>query len=1338
MQSATQLVTSITSVLNAEVDKTSGEDVTKTDKQEKRKKVREFLIDALTQVEVRDMESLEQLSAATAQVTQQQQEVSIEAQVKMTDLYLRMGKFLKDQSKSDVGGQVVEASARYARTMYDDNMQEYTHRAALITFVLARMNEDSVDSPTSCTECTWAKVVYLKDNDPRAHYRYHITIFTGMRKNAGTTAIVTITLHGNFGSSIPHVLTAKDQKILQRNSIDSFILTTHQSLGILTDVRVWHDNSGSSPEWYISRILVHDLENDRWWYFLCRSWLAVDSGGSKIDKTFPAATPEDLNEFKNLVLSKSVRDIKDNHIWFSVFLKPPQSYFTRLQRASCCLQLLLTSMTMNIIFYDAPLDPNLQSLEFGSIQIPLSTILVGVQASLMSIPASVIIDTIFRNSKPRFVAVPDPLQAHSSVSLAAIRFAMGDRFRRITQRFSQQFHFGRRESNSSEQDIVLDQVRRCNCHTSDTTLSVYSSSSTVFEWFRDELKSSSQLQSDIDPSMPSSNILNGKILDDTNLDAQTQSMEYHEEAVSKVKNEVKFDSNTKESMASASVAIEIPSDSNPSTSSTNAKLQKIEDGVNWYKLELKESLPSDIKTTNVNVDNAEQFYSASNSTICEDISHTTIHSDNINSSDNFDGADYGNVKSNAYEDYLVTKINECRQNLCDKPSEEFSTENGKVKAIRKLDLLMKLQGWEEESIQDEEEEESYSGQGFLPWWCIYIAWTLTLISWTVCAYFILQYGLRFGLDASINWLVSMMVSIIQSVVIVQPIKVVVLAAVFAIFLKTHQLDDVGAQFFRNWKPPKITTSSEDKPETTETIQRFNYVRAIYTLFYKPPPASSVVKAQEKRRIAAKVQSMFRAFIGQVIFVFFVLEIAYTQQNSDSFYLGQSMRDKYDGANEVLTVSDLYDWMSDFIPETYMDDPLQLTDNNMLVGSVRLRQIRVKPDLCKVSSSFEDSFSSCKSPLKTNSIDRGSYGPAWRYRSTKKHRNDPWNYQNKFPGSYYHIASMGYDTGGFSAYLGTNSQKAAKVLSDLKENDWINENTWAVFIEWTIYNANVNLFSVNTVLFEVDMIGSLQVSSEFSIVRLHRYTSQFDIFVRVLEGVYFIIVMVMIYTEYCKWKNLGSDYFDFWNCLNLAIIASSICAIAFYVLRHGLGLQAMKRHREDQNQFVSFSRVAFINQLVIQFISLIVFSATLKCAKVLHYNTSIRMLQHALKNFSREFVSFTFGVVVALVCFAAYARLEFGKALYDFKTFLASLNMLFIAITGGLDNLEGVVEEFPIRAFCFFIAFCFFAIFVLFQLYVSFILATLRDAREHPKECEDHDVIAAIVNWIIDRFSVDQE
>ena len=41
-------------------------------------------------------------------------------------------------------------------------------------------------------------------------------------------------------------------------------------------VRVWHDNSGSNPSWFFSRLQVTDLQTDDQYFFIYDRWLAVE------------------------------------------------------------------------------------------------------------------------------------------------------------------------------------------------------------------------------------------------------------------------------------------------------------------------------------------------------------------------------------------------------------------------------------------------------------------------------------------------------------------------------------------------------------------------------------------------------------------------------------------------------------------------------------------------------------------------------------------------------------------------------------------------------------------------------------------------------------------------------------------------------------------------------------------------------------------------------------------------------------------------------------------------------------------------------------------------------
>ena len=46
--------------------------------------------------------------------------------------------------------------------------------------------------------------------------------------------------------------------------------------------RLWHDNSGTSPSWFVNYIVVRDLQRDEKFYFVCQRWLAVDKEDGKV------------------------------------------------------------------------------------------------------------------------------------------------------------------------------------------------------------------------------------------------------------------------------------------------------------------------------------------------------------------------------------------------------------------------------------------------------------------------------------------------------------------------------------------------------------------------------------------------------------------------------------------------------------------------------------------------------------------------------------------------------------------------------------------------------------------------------------------------------------------------------------------------------------------------------------------------------------------------------------------------------------------------------------------------------------------------------------------------
>ena len=232
-------------------------------------------------------------------------------------------------------------------------------------------------------------------------HQYQVIVYTGIRRNAGTTANVGLMLSGELGKSRKCLLKSSKREVLKRGNVDSFLITTTGSLGPLDYLHIWHDNTGSDPAWFLNRVVVRDSETGRTENFLCYRWLAVDEGDGQIQRLLPIANAEDLKRFRHLFVSRATSELTDAHLWFSVKFRPLSSPFTRVQRVSCCLTLLLTSMMVNAMWYEREGTGNGSQINLGLFTFSWDEIFIGVCSSLIVFPLNLLLVQIFRRSRSK-------------------------------------------------------------------------------------------------------------------------------------------------------------------------------------------------------------------------------------------------------------------------------------------------------------------------------------------------------------------------------------------------------------------------------------------------------------------------------------------------------------------------------------------------------------------------------------------------------------------------------------------------------------------------------------------------------------------------------------------------------------------------------------------------------------------------------------------------------------------------------------------------------------------------------------------------------------------------
>ncbi|NXI42649.1 PKDRE protein, partial [Galbula dea] len=238
------------------------------------------------------------------------------------------------------------------------------------------------------------KIIVLPDNDPFDQVSFLVTLYTGSRCGARTRADVFLQLIGQNGTSDVHCLRHPHFSPFQRGSIDCFLLTTKQNLGDICSFRVWHNNRGPSPSWFLSRAKVENMSTRQTWFFMCRKWLSLDKGDHNLERTFSVTNPKTPLRRIDHFLIHLANSLTEGHLWLSIFAHALPGTFTRFQRLSSCIAILLFNLLVNIMFFNA------NKNEESSIHLSyMRSVIVGIECAMVTIPVEMIIIAFFKYSQ---------------------------------------------------------------------------------------------------------------------------------------------------------------------------------------------------------------------------------------------------------------------------------------------------------------------------------------------------------------------------------------------------------------------------------------------------------------------------------------------------------------------------------------------------------------------------------------------------------------------------------------------------------------------------------------------------------------------------------------------------------------------------------------------------------------------------------------------------------------------------------------------------------------------------------------------------------------------------
>uniref|UniRef100_A0A671Y792 Polycystic kidney disease 1b n=1 Tax=Sparus aurata TaxID=8175 RepID=A0A671Y792_SPAAU len=182
-------------------------------------------------------------------------------------------------------------------------------------------------------------------------YHYRVLVKTGWRRGAGTTAHVGISLYGVSKSGSRHL---QRDGAFQRGSLDQFHLETDDNLGEVWKIRIWHDNTGLDPSWYVQHVVVWDPQTDHMFFFLLEDWLSVENQkNGTVEKEVLASCPKELSQFRRVFAAQLMFGMVEHHLWLSLWERPSHSRFTRGQRVACSALVLHLYLALGALWYGA-------------------------------------------------------------------------------------------------------------------------------------------------------------------------------------------------------------------------------------------------------------------------------------------------------------------------------------------------------------------------------------------------------------------------------------------------------------------------------------------------------------------------------------------------------------------------------------------------------------------------------------------------------------------------------------------------------------------------------------------------------------------------------------------------------------------------------------------------------------------------------------------------------------------------------------------------------------------------------------------------------------------------
>jgi polycystin 1L2 len=291
------------------------------------------------------------------------------------------------------------------------------------------------------------------------------------------------------------------------------------------------------------------------------------------------------------------------------------------------------------------------------------------------------------------------------------------------------------------------------------------------------------------------------------------------------------------------------------------------------------------------------------------------------------------------------------------------------------------------------------------------------------------------------------------------------------------------------------------------------------------------------------------------------------------------------------------------------------------------------------------------------------------------------------------------------------------LSILEKLGWIDDKTRALFIEFSLFNPNINLFSYCVIVFEYIPTGSIVKSYQFNPISLYTSTTGFMLLALICNIVYILIIVFLSLREIRSLMKQGyKRYFvQFWAYVDWLLIIFSFVALIMYLYREYEQYTLFTKLTENSNpnkvqQVIRLQKITYWTNTLVVFVAMCSFIGIIKFLNVISYSRNISLLLGTFRRSFVELINFILVFIVVWIGFVSLIFTTYNGLTKSCSTFVKTTESAFLIILGKFST-SAFTETQPIVGPIIFTIFYLVVVIFMANLLVAMIVQYFKKSRK---------------------------